>query len=211
MKKTFLLLLIAAYTITGYAQTPGFAPIKDEAGFRQKFADASKKLESIKADFTQEKDLSMLSEKIVSKGVFFFKKDNKVRLEYKTPFKYLMVINDSKVMVKDNSRETKYDTHNNKIFKQINDLTVSSVQGTILNSPDFKVKVLEGGNQYLLEMVPLAKGLKEFFSTIRIFIDKKDYSVSRIEMVELSGDSTTITFSNKELNGPVDDKLFVVN
>jgi outer membrane lipoprotein-sorting protein len=194
-----------------HAQIAGYNPVKDESAFRQKFNEASKLTNSIKADFVQEKDLSMLSEKIISKGSFYFKKESKVRLEYKTPFKYLMVINGSKVLVKDDAKENKFDTHSNKIFKQVNELIVNSVQGTILNSADFKVKVSENATQYYLQMTPGAKGLKEFFSGINIFIDKKDYSVSRIEMVEVSGDSTTITFNNKELNGKLDEGLFVAN
>ena len=211
MKKTAFILLLSILAYTSQAQRAGFTYIKDDAAVRQKLSAGSKAINAIKADFTQEKELSMLSEKIVSKGAFFFKKENKVRLEYKTPFKYLMVINGSKVLIKDDTKSTKYDTHSNKIFKQVNDLIISSVQGTILNSPDFKVKIYESSGQYLLEMVPVAKGLKEFFSGINILIDKKDYSVSRLEMVELSGDKTTISFSNKELNGKVDDTLFSTN
>lgn len=211
MKRISLLFLLTILLYTANAQRAGFTLLKDDAAARQKLSAGSKAINAIKADFTQEKELSMLSEKIVSKGAFFFKKENKVRLEYKTPFKYLMVINGSKVLVKDDTKSTKYDTHSNKIFKQVNDLIINSVQGTILNSPDFKVKIYESSGQYLLEMVPVAKGLKEFFSGINILIDKKDYSVSRLEMVELSGDKTTISFSNKELNGKVDDTFFSVN
>jgi hypothetical protein len=39
-----------------------------------KFATASQKINSVQSDFVQEKNLSMLSEKIVSKGKFWFKK-----------------------------------------------------------------------------------------------------------------------------------------
>ena len=60
-------------------------------------------------------------------------------------------------------------------------------------------------------MKPIAKGLKDFFSSISIIIDKKDYSVVRIEMNEVSGDNTIINFNNKELNGKIDDKLFSVS
>ena len=42
-------------------------------------------------------------------------------------------------------------------------------------------------------------------------IDKKDYSVLKIEMIELSGDYTIMNFVNKELNTNIPDALFAIN
>ena len=42
----------------------------------------------------------MLSEKIISKGKFWFKKDNLVRLEYVQPYQYLMIINKNNIFIK---------------------------------------------------------------------------------------------------------------
>src|SRR6186997_2251099 len=83
------------------AQHAGYSPVKDTAVFRQQFATASQKINSVQSDFVQEKNLSMLSEKIVSKGKFWFKKDNKVRMEYNQPFQYLMILNNNNIYIKD--------------------------------------------------------------------------------------------------------------
>jgi outer membrane lipoprotein-sorting protein len=56
----------------------------------------------------------------------------------------------------------------------------------------------------------VAKGLKEMFKTINVVIDKKDFSVTSIEMHELSGDNTLIRFTNKELNAAIEDNLFTI-
>jgi phosphoserine aminotransferase len=45
---------------------------------------------------------------------------------------------------------------------------------------------------------------------IYIFIEKKDYSASRLELHEKSADNTIITFQNKELNKPLVATLFAV-
>ena len=75
------------------AQYPGYKPIGDPVRFKELFTTTAKSTQTIKSDFTQEKELSLLSEKIVSRGKFWFKKENKVRMEYQQPFQYLMVIN----------------------------------------------------------------------------------------------------------------------
>jgi outer membrane lipoprotein-sorting protein len=134
-----------------------------------------------------------------------------VRLEYHQPFKYLLVINDGKILIKDDAKSTQMDMHKNKIFQEVNNIIISCVNGSAIGSTDFDIKMLENASQLKLEMKPIAKGLKDFFSSISIIIDKKDYSVARIEMNEVSGDNTIINFSNKELNGNMDDKLFSVS
>jgi outer membrane lipoprotein-sorting protein len=90
------------------AQIKGFTPVKDLPAFKKSFAEASKKVNSIKCDFVQEKNLSVLSEKITSKGTFMFMKQNKTRLEYIKPFKYLLIINGDKVFIKDEQKSNTF-------------------------------------------------------------------------------------------------------
>lgn len=84
------------------------------------------------------------------------------------------------------------------------------MQGTALNNPDFKTKVFENKNNSLIELTPVAKGLKELFKNINVIVDNKDFSVTSIEMQELSGDNTLIRFTNKELNAAIPDSLFTI-
>jgi len=59
-------------------------------------------------------------------------------------------------------------------------------------------------------MVPVAKDLKEFFSMILVTVDRKDYSVSKINMIEQGGDNTLISFQQKEINTTIADAVFAV-
>lgn len=208
MKNSLLLFLLSFAFASTYAQS--FAPVKDEAAVRKRFAEVSQATKSIRSDFTQEKNLSMLAEKVESRGVFYFKKPNMVRLEYTQPFKYLLIMNNGKATIKDDSKTTQLDMHKTKIFQQVNNLIVDCVQGSALNNSNFQVKIYENATQLRMDMKPLAKGLKEFFSDIIIFIDKTDYSVNKMQMNELSGDNTVITFSNKKINGDIPDAVFTV-
>ena len=193
------------------AQYAGYSPVIDFAKFKVDFSAAAQKISSIKSDFTQEKNLSMLAEKINSKGKFLFKKESRVRMEYSHPFQYLMILNKDKVFVKDGRKENKISTRSNKLFQQINKIMMDCMQGTTLNNTDFKTRVFENKTTSLVELTPLTKGLKELFKSINVVIDKKDFSVISINMLELSGDNTIIRFINKELNASIPDSLFVIN
>jgi Outer membrane lipoprotein-sorting protein len=190
------------------AQYAGFTAVTDLAKFKTVFAAATQKTSSVKADFAQEKNLSMLSEKISSKGNFWFKKDSRVRMEYNQPFKYLMILNRDKVYVKDGQKETKVSTKSNKMFQQINKIMIDCMQGTMLGNTDFKTRIFENKTSALVELTPVTKGLKEMFRSINVIVDKKDFSVLSIEMKEISGDNTIMRFTNKELNAQIQDNLF---
>src|SRR4051812_4814271 len=110
MRKWILLLSCIFCATFTQAQMAGFKPVADAAAFKQQFAKASQATQSIQADFVQEKNLSMLSDKIVSKGKFWFKKDNKVRMEYSSPSYYLLVMNGKDIKIKDGQKENHVST-----------------------------------------------------------------------------------------------------
>jgi outer membrane lipoprotein-sorting protein len=201
----FLLSIVSFATAGQYA---GYQGVGDIASFKKQFTAEATKINSITSNFKQEKTLSALTETITSHGSFSFKRANKVRLEYKKPFSYVMVMNGDKVLVKDDGHQNTMNLKSNKLFQQINRIVVDCIQGTILDSKDFTSKVFENQHQFLLEMTPTSKNLKGFFQTIILLVEKKDYSVDSIKMNEPSGDTTIITFTEKKINATVSDSVF---
>ncbi len=205
MCKLFFLLL---FPVVCFSQA--FKNVKDTTALKLKIENMSKATTSIEADFTQEKNLSMLSEKIVSKGHFAFKKDNLLRWEYNAPTKYLIVINKEKIMIRDEKKTGKYDMSRNKVFKEINDIMIACVQGTIFKSNKFKTVYYENETFYKLELLPQTKNMKDTFKKINLYFDKTVASVAKMEMVESNDDLTSLDFSNKKLNAPINETIFTV-
>lgn len=206
-----ILVLLVLTPCAVFGQYEGYNEYSDLEGFKKKFVEESGKIQSIKSDFEQEKELTILSEKIISKGIFRFKRSNKIRIEYNTPFFYLMIINGDALTIKDDDNETTLNVRSNKLFQQVNNIMVESVNGTIIDNEDFSVKVFESKDSYLMEMTPNDKTLKGFFNKILILADRSTFSVSQITMDETSGDKTLIKFINRELNTQLPDEVFTVN
>ncbi len=206
-------LVFALFIIISFqakAQYPGYEPVSNLPAFREKFSTESSKISSIASTFTQEKILTALTEKIISRGNFKFKRNNKIRIEYTSPYRYLMIMNGDKILVKDDQKENRINVRSNKLFRQINRIMIDCFQGTILASEDFTVKVYENRSKYLLEMTPVSKTLKEFFTTIVLLVEKEDYSVRSIDMNEPSGDKTIMTFTEKKINTSLSDAVFAL-
>ena len=210
MRRIQLMMMLLAGFMSIQGQYPGFKPVEDLNRFKEIFSSATKNTQTIKSDFIQEKSLSMLSEKIVSNGKFWFKKNNQVRMEYTKPFQYLMIINENNIYVKDGQKENKISARSNKLFQQINKITMDCIQGTVFNNPEYKIIAFENNQSFLIELTPSSKALREFFKNINIFVSKKDYSVIKLELMEQSGDKTIITYLNKELNTNLPDALFAI-
>ncbi|PUZ30369.1 Outer membrane lipoprotein-sorting protein [Chitinophaga costaii] len=210
--RKYWMIIFCCFTAGSALAQAGYKPLGEAAAvaFSQQLIVTARNTESIQSDFVQVKTLSMLSDKIVSKGKFWFKKENKVRMEYTTPSYYLLVMNGKDIKTKDSQQENKVSGKTNKLFEQVNRITVDCVQGTVLSNTDFSNRMLENGSMYLLELTPVSKGMKDLFVNISVFIDKKEGGVNKIVMQEYSGDNTVITFVHKQLNVNIPDALFAI-
>jgi len=195
---------------TTYPQAK-YSEMKDPSGFKQKFSEVTKKTQTIEANFIQEKHLSILSDKIITKGKFLFKKEKKLRWEYTDPYHYLIIINNGMIFIQDEEKKNKIDIQNNKIFAEINSIIMGCVQGNLFNDEKkFHSTFFENEGAFLVKLTPLESTLKEYLSEIKIFFNKNDLIVSRIEMNEPSGDYTLIDFTGEKVNKTIPDEKFLV-
>ena len=206
LKILFSVLAIISINMA-YSQD-NFRVLEDIDALRKNMAEASSSTITIASDFEQLKHLSFLEENVESQGTFFFQKENKLRWEYTDPFFYLIIFNNDTVMIRDENKTNVYDAASGKMFRQINEIMLSMVNGTILNSDDFEFEYYENPSSYKLELTPLDENMKEFLSKIRLYMNTKDFSVDELYMIEKSGDYTRIRFINKRLNEEIPQHTF---
>jgi outer membrane lipoprotein-sorting protein len=211
-KKTALLISIAIMlACPGFSQGK-FIELKNPSSFLHQFSESAQKISTLTSDIIQEKNLSVLSEKITSKGHFYFKKEKNLRWEYTEPFSYLVIFKDDKIYIKDDDKSNQFDVHSNKMFNEINDIMIGCIRGTILkDDKNFSAVCFENPGLYLVKLYPKMNSLKQFLHEIWIYFDKKDCTISKLEMHESSGDFTKIDFVGKMLNTPVPDEKFTFN
>ncbi len=166
---------------------------------------------TISCDFSQEKEMDMIAEKVISSGKFYLKKEKMLRWEYLKPFSYIIVIRNDQISIRDENKVNQFNIQSNKIFLEINRIILGSIQGTLLaDEQNFKADFFENPTSWVVKMKALTPKLKESLSEIVIYFDRKDYTVSRLEMNEPGGDRTRISFSAKIVNQPIADEKFVV-
>lgn len=207
MIKLFTLFICTFFVNAVFAQ---YKLVPDASSFKSEFAAVSSKTSSISADFTQVKTLALLSEKLTSKGKFYFKKDNLVRMEYTSPYQYLMVINSSRVSIKDGNKTSTMSGRSNKMFQQINQLMMDCMRGTVFENKNFSVRLFEDADTYLAEMTPVISQMAGLFKKVNVIMKKGSFVVGQVQMFEPSGDYTSMNYSNQKINTALADALFAI-
>jgi len=183
--------------------------MKDVAGFKEKLLTMSTRVNTIESDFIQEKNLSVLASKIISKGHFCYKKENNIRWEYVTPYAYLIIISQNKIFIRDDRNQQQYDIQGNKMFQEMNKFISGCIQGDILQQEqEYKVGYYEDDRNYFVSLVPNAEKMRQMLNEVQIWFNRNDLTVSRIVMLESGGDYTKIDFTNKKLNTEIPVEKF---
>jgi outer membrane lipoprotein-sorting protein len=194
---------------SSYAQQVPASPVKDVPAFKAKLEAMSQNVNTIESDFIQEKNLNVLANTIVSKGHFIFKKENNIRWEYLQPYKYLIIISNNKIFVKEEQSQKQYDIQSNKMFQEMNKFISGCIQGDILkNDKDFRIGYFEDDKSFFVSLMPKSEAMRKMLNEVQIWFAKSDLTVTRIRMVESGGDYTKIDFTNKKINTEVPVEKF---
>jgi len=202
---SFLLFVLTIVPVAAFAAPPGqtLESVLTEVQKRQK------DVKSIEADFRQEKTLDLLAEPQVSEGTFAYVSPDKVRWDYKSPARVVMLIADGRLTNwypdlkrADTLEVTRFQ---DRIFKYMG---AGSAIDELSSYFNFRFTEKKGSNAYRLDLAPKTKQIEQRVKSITIWIDRDTYLTNRIEYVEGDGDSTIYEFSNIRVNEPVDPKRF---
>ena len=207
MKKLLYIMLVFAFFSTSlYSQ--GFS----EARVKQEINNAAAKLMSLQCDFVQTKYLKMLNDKMISNGKMYYLQSNKLRWEYTSPYHYTFILNDNKVLLKNDNRNDVIDVQQNKLFKEIARIMMNSVVGKSLSDErDFKSKISSSGSEWIATLTPVRKEMKQMFKEIYLYFNKTSYMVSKVTLIEKNGDKTVIELKNVKTNGTINAAIFKIN
>ena len=174
-----------------------------------KITQVSGDMNTMQCDFTQVKELSFMDDKVTSEGKMFYKKTNKIRWEYTKPYQYIFSMDGQNMRMTAGDKKTTIPANQSKLFSEISRVMVGGVSGSgLVDSPDFDTQFLVGNNDYKVVLSPKKKEVKDLFSAIQLYVGKPDNRIRSVELVEKSGDKTTITLKNVQVNTAINDEIF---
>ncbi|MBT3208319.1 MAG: outer membrane lipoprotein carrier protein LolA [Bacteroidetes bacterium] len=211
MKHNILVLFLLISLNLFSQKKNNFIPIENIKELEQKLNAKSAEINTIKSDFIQEKHLAFLNDTIITKGKFWFKKENQLRWEYTSPFEYIIVINSGKFIIKDEEKISEFDINSNQAFQEVNSLIISSVKGSLLEEDKFEIDAFENSTTYFVSLIPLDEEMKNILNKIELYFDISSLNISKVKMIENEDDYTIISFTNRKLNESVPANIFILN
>ena len=206
MKRILYIILMCLTPVLAMAQNEG------EQKIIQKVSKAAQSMTSMQCDFVQTKHMKLLNDNMVSYGKMYYQQNSKLRWEYTSPYTYTFILNDSKVLLKKGNRNDIIDVNQNKMFKEIARMMMNSVVGKCLtDKKDFKISVAETSEQYVATLLPQKKDMKQMFSKVILYVNKRQLSIAKVEMQEKKGDNTVIELKNIQLNKNINASVFAIN
>ncbi|HET8572848.1 MAG TPA: outer membrane lipoprotein carrier protein LolA [Edaphocola sp.] len=188
-----------------------FKLMTNTALLAERLKDNAHAVKSISSDFTQEKNMKMLQDKVRSEGKFYFLQPDKIRIEYTRPFQYLLIMAGGNVIIKDGKKTTRMNIRNNKAMQSVNQVLMDCMRGTVFSNPGFISRSWASATQYRISLAPRSADLKKYLTGIDIYINKTDLNVTKLVMNEPNGDHTDMSFSHTKNNIPLPDALFKVH
>lgn len=181
---TFFLFLLAGVGLVHAEGIPEYVPVR---------------VESVQADFTQEKQLAILARPILSTGRFVFQAPHSLRWEYFSPIRTVLLMYDGRIR--------KYIQHDDT-FVEEQGMGVDSMQivlqeitgwldGEITDTPTFRVHVKEN-NRIIL--TPKETALAKIISSIELELLGNSGLMKSVTLHEGKDSLTRMVFSEGVLN-----------
>ena len=205
MKRLLFLILILSHIIPLSAQQ------LTEEQIKQKVNQTASAMKTMQCDFVQTKHLKMLNNDFVSHGKMYYQQSNKLRWEYTSPYSYTFILNNDQVLLKNKQRNDLIDVKQNKLFREIVRIMMSSVVGNCLaDDKNYKVSIATIGNEWIATLLPQRKDMKQMFQKLVLHFHAKKSVVNTVELYDKNGEKTIIELKNIRINETIHPHMFVI-
>jgi outer membrane lipoprotein-sorting protein len=191
-----IMLLVAACICIGWADT--WEGVRGATGT----------IQTIRADFVQEKHLSILSRPFISKGVFYYQAPGSLRWEYTSPVRSILLMHKGRMRSytetgKGLAEDSRMDPKGMQIILQEIALWLG---GRFSDDPAFDA-VLEAGGRIVL--TPKVKGFSKMIEHIDLILSDRPGIIESVEIYEGPDSFTRLIFLNTEINKVIEEALFL--
>ncbi len=176
----------------------------------EKMKEKSKTLETFTADFEQKKISTLFDEEELSSGKFFYKKKDKFLLDYQKPQKTTFVSVGKTLTILSESRK-KADIYQVKKGVEHKEGFWGFGETFEEAKKKFKIEISEKDSEITIKLFPLEDNPSaKYFTQIDLTVQRKNWTPSKIVMLDLDEDITEIKFKKPIENKEILDKIFEI-
>lgn len=171
---------------------------------------AQQQVQTLQADFRQEKSMSLLAGSDVSTGTFLFSRPDRVLWDYREPRKLEMLISEGWLTTYypelGKAERVEVRRFEERVLRYL-----GAAAGAIDDLDryfDFQLIDAEASPTWALELTPKSSRVAKRVRRIKVWIDRESYLTTALEYEEGDGDLTSWQFSDIRVNEPISDSRF---
>lgn len=164
-------------------------------------------LQSVQANFYQEKHLKILAQPITSRGTFAFQAPRSLRWEYLYPVRTLLLVHDGsmkKLVERDGKLVNDSGMSMDSMHLVLEEIT-NWLAGRFNDNPAFSATFPD---ESTIVLTPKDAGLAAIISRIDLHLQGRDGLIDSVIINEGPDTFTRLSFSDAVLNEPLAEKLF---
>jgi outer membrane lipoprotein carrier protein len=170
-----------------------------------------KRLESLEAEFVQEKTSEFLARPEVSHGTFSYQRPDRVRWDYRSPKPIALVLDGDEMVTwyRDLGRAER--AHVGRVSTQVfRYLSASGSLESLLGYFTVTFTTPAAGEPWRLELKPRYPRIARRVSGMTLWVDRRLYLPVRVVFVEPNGDETRYRLENVRPNVPIPKERFAL-
>jgi outer membrane lipoprotein-sorting protein len=205
----FLILLVPSGVSSSPLQKDQSSPGEKDRIFAE-IAKAATKVTTLKSDFVQERHLGMLEDILISKGRFYYKKQDRLRWEMTKPVSSGFAVSGKQAKRWDgkSGRTQMFEVYQVPFIKLFTDQVFAWATADFKQLQKNYIIEVIGDAPVDLKLVPIRSQEKKYLAHFRIAFTADASHVDAVEVHETGGDFTRIRFFNTTINTPLPDTLF---
>ena len=199
LKKLYLfvcaIFLLSAFLCLGWADS--WEGLKTAAGT----------VTSVRAGFTQEKHMKILTRPLVSEGILLFQGPDSLRWEYKHPVQSILLLHNGETrrFVKKSGRLVEDASANLQSMQVVVQEITQWLNGRFDDNPAFAAR-LEPGRRIVME--PREESFARLIQRIEVLLSDRPAVIKSVMIFESEDSFTKLAFKDVILNEKLDDALF---
>ena len=177
-----------------------------------RFEEAQQSVQTLKADFTIEKESLLLNEPLLAKGQFYYRNPEQMLWDYDQPYPSKLLIVWDKMLSYcphlEKAEEVDIGGYKERVMKY-----VGLGQSASKIRRDFKVELQkeDDGGAYVLKLLPKKKQLASHINRVLIWVDRSHYLPVRVAYYRPDSTYTIFSMTSVEINATLPPDIFEIH
>lgn len=207
MLRNLLIGLLLIGHLAGRAQG---TPLRPEDPLVQELLQRSRSTNSLKAEFTQEKHLKVLTAPILSSGIIRFEQPGKLRWQVDKPDPFVVAMDGKNVRVRENGVEREASATDKQVFMGINSLIGGILSGRMLDGQGMTTSFFKNTDGLRVEMIPTDPRMAKRMARVTLLFHTDERGLRELAMEQTNGDRTILRFQHAEFGVPHPSTTFTL-